>query len=105
MSLTNKPASEEAQTKLQGDVPEGEGPLSGFYGGPDIDTFQLFGDTSFASYKFPDGSTGYAMFSDNWAFHVDNNNNMILTTGAPSQSGCGGGIFDNHKQNQKNQKK
>lgn len=87
---TNKPVSEETKEKLSGSVPTGEGEYSGMYGGPAIDVFQQFGDVSIASYKFPDGSAGFAMFSDSWTFHVDNNNNMILSTGTPSQSGCGG---------------
>lgn len=87
---TNKPVSEETKEKLSGSVPTGEGEYSGIYGGPAIDVFQQFGDVSIANYKFPDGSSGFAMFSDAWTFHVDNNNNMIFSAGAPSQSGCGG---------------
>lgn len=87
---TNKPVSEQTKEKLSGSVPKGEGLYSGMYGGPIIDVYQQFGDVSIANYKFPDGSSGFAMFSDAWTFHVDNNNNMILSAGAPSQSGCGG---------------
>lgn len=90
MSLTNKPVSEDTAVKLQGDVPKGEGEYSGQYGGPVIDAFMEMGAASIASYKFEDGSDGFAIFSKSWAFHVDNNNNFIFTAGPPSQGGCGG---------------
>jgi hypothetical protein len=90
MSLTNKPVSEDTATKLSGNVPKGEGEFTGQYGGPVIDAFMEMGAASIASYKFPDGSDGFAIFSKAWAFHVDNNNNFIFTAGPPSQGGCGG---------------
>lgn len=90
MSLTNKPVSEDTATKLTGNVPKGEGEYSGQYGGPVIDAFMEMGAASIASYKFEDGSDGFAIFSKAWAFHVDNNNNFIFTAGPPSQGGCGG---------------
>ena len=90
MSLTNKPVSEDTATKLSGNVPQGEGEYSGQYGGPVIDAFTEMGSASIASYKYEDGSNGFAIFSKAWAFHVDNNNNFIFTAGPPSQGGCGG---------------
>lgn len=93
MSLTNKPVSEDTATKLSGNVPKGEGEYSGAYGGPVIDAFMEMGAASIASYKFPDGSDGFAIFSKAWAFHVDNNNNFIFTAGPPSQGGCGGKLI------------
>ena len=90
MSLTNKPVSEDTSVKLSGNVPQGEGEYSGQYGGPVIDAFTEMGSASIASYKYEDGSNGFAIFSKSWAFHVDNNNNFIFTAGPPSQGGCGG---------------
>lgn len=93
MSLTNKPVSEDTAAKLAGNVPKGEGEFTGQYGGPVIDAFMEMGAASIASYKFPDGSDGFAIFSKSWAFHVDNNNNFIFTAGPPSQGGCGGKLI------------
>jgi len=93
MSLTNKPVSEDTAVKLSGNVPKGEGEYSGQYGGPVIDAFTEMGSASIASYKYSDGSNGFAIFSAAWAFHVDNNNNFIFTAGPPSQGGCGGKLI------------
>lgn len=93
MSLTNKPASPETQEKVKGELPKGEGEYEGLYGGPIIDSFMEFGAASIASYKFPDGSDGFAIFSKSWAIHADNNNNFIFTAGPPSQGGCGGKLI------------
>ena len=90
MSLTNKPVSEDTAVKLSGNVPQGEGLYSGQYGGPVIDAFMEMGEASIASYKYGDGSNGFAILSKAWAIHVDNNNNFIFTAGPPSQGGCGG---------------
>lgn len=90
MSLTNKPLSEERQAQTQGSVPKGEGDYTGLYGAPPVEYFQEFGDVSFVNYKFDDGSTGFAIFAAEWAFHVDNTNNFIFTAAPPSQGGCGG---------------
>jgi len=90
MSLTNKPLSEERKEQTKGSVPKGEGDYTGLYGAPPVEYFQEFGDVSFVNYKFDDGSTGFAIFAAEWAFHVDNTNNFIFTAAPPSQGGCGG---------------
>ncbi len=90
MSLTNKPLSEERQEQTKGPVPKGEGDYTGLYGAPPVEAFTEFGDVSFVNYKFEDGSNGFAIYSAEWAFHVDNTNNFIFTAAPPSQGGCGG---------------
>lgn len=88
---TNKPVSEDTASKLKGNLPTGEGEYTGLYGGPVTEYFQELGrGISFSSYKFPDDSTGCALYGKSWAFHVDPNNNFIFTAGPPAQGGCGG---------------
>jgi len=42
-----------------------------------------------------DGSGGIALYNGKTAFHIDNNNNITFSAGAPSQSGCGGKLVMN----------
>jgi hypothetical protein len=87
----NKPVDYLTKVKLEeGTLPEGEGDFTGTLGGPDVSEFWKLGDTDFVNYKFVDGSNGFAIIGETWAIHVDNNNNMIFTSGAPQQGGCGG---------------
>lgn len=91
---TNQPLSTETDKAVKGELPKGEGEYSGWAGGPEVEYFkQLTKDISFSAYKFPDGSTGAALYSKAWAFHADNNNNFIFTAGPPSQGGCGGKLI------------
>lgn len=87
---TNKPASESTFLKTQGSFYTPED-LKGIYGeGPIPDYSQIIGNFTLSSYKFPDGSSGIALYNGTTAFHIDNQNNMIFSAGPPSQSGCGG---------------
>ena len=44
------------------------------------------------SYENEDGSTGFIMTNGQSMFHFDVNGNIVLATGKPGQSGCGGKV-------------
>lgn len=90
-NYVNKPADSRTQERLKTDtLPEGEGDFTGTLGGPDVSAYWSVGKTDFVGYEFVDGSNGFAIIGEAWTIHVDNNNNMIFTSGAPQQGGCGG---------------
>lgn len=88
---TNKTASEDIQSRLSSEPVIRPENLEGIYSeGPVMDYAQMIGDFVLATYKFDDGSSGICLTNGQCAFHIDNQNNMIFSSGAPSQSGCGG---------------
>ncbi len=95
MSVTNKPPSDPSVT--QGPVFKPSGDEPPFYGSTPIPTYSyMFGDFTLTAYNFEeDGSSGIALYDGKTAFHIDNQGNMIFTTGQPSQSGCGGKMVMN----------
>lgn len=95
----NKTPSQETQSKVAGGFqfdPElsenlwSEGPFPTFS--------QNIGGFNLTSYQFADGSEGLAVYNGKVALHFDNNNNITLAAGPPSQSGCGGKMITNVQQ-------
>ena len=89
---TNQTPSEDIQSKVSGGFTTDVGELGKNYWieGPTPEFSQVLGSFMLTAYKFPDGSSGVALYNGKTAFHIDNNNNITISAGAPGQSGCGG---------------
>lgn len=97
---TNQAPSESTQSKLnQGFAWDPNLAANAFAEVPfiDVSTFKISG-WMVTGYKFADGSDGLAFYNGKAALHFDNNNNIILSAGPPSQSGCGGKLIENVQQ-------
>lgn len=98
MAVTNQTPSDDTQGKVAGGFTTPVGDLGKNYyaEGPVPEFSQMLGGFVITAYEFPeDGSKGIALYNGKTAFHIDNNNNITLSAGPPSQSGCGGKLVMN----------
>jgi len=90
---TNQAPSEDTQSKVySGFTTDIEGLGKNYFPeGPIPEFSQVIGGFMLTAYEFPeDGSKGIALYNGKTAIHLDNNNNITISAGAPGQSGCGG---------------
>lgn len=64
---------------------------------PDITNSMLWDDNLIASFKYPDGKSGFCITNGNSSFMWDDLGNFNFATGEPSQAGCGGKMVFNSK--------
>ena len=95
---TNKAPSKETQDKVNGGFSyDPELGKNLFSEGPTPVWSQTFEGYNFTVYKQGD-DYGAALYNGKASLHFDVNNNIILSAGPPSQSGCGGKLVMNTQQ-------
>ncbi len=95
---TNKAPSKETQDKVYGGFSyDPELGKNLFSEGPTPVWSQTFEGYNFTVYKQGD-DYGAALYNGKASIHFDVNNNIILSAGPPSQSGCGGKLVMNTQQ-------
>jgi len=95
---TNKAPSQETQNKVNGGFSyDPELGKNLFSEGPTPVWSQTFEGYNFTVYKQGD-DYGAALYNGKASIHFDVNNNIILSAGPPSQSGCGGKLVMNTQQ-------
>lgn len=94
---TNRPASEATYKQISEKTPFQPEELFGDIGNvPLPDRVELYGDFQFGNYKYQlDESGGFFLTNGKSAFHIDNSNNMIFSTGFPGLGGSGGKMVFN----------
>lgn len=95
MSNFNKPASQETYNKLDGDLTRPDNTEPSVGEAPVPVRSELWGEFLLTVYRYKDGSEGFAITNGKAAIHMDNTNNIIMSAGAPGQSGCGGKLVMN----------
>jgi len=96
MSITNshKPSAEQKKFQEKGAArPAGsENPDEGQFTNGEFNVIATKHGWTMGSYENQDGTTGFIMTNGQSMFHFDVNGNIVMATGKPGQSGCGGKV-------------
>ena len=96
MSITNshRPSSEQKKFQEKGAArPAGsENPDEGQFTNGEFNVIATKHGWTMGSYENQDGTTGFIMTNGQSMFHFDVNGNIVMATGKPGQSGCGGKV-------------
>ena len=96
MAITNthKASPEQAKLKEKGVArPAGsENPDEGQFTNGEFNVIATKHGWTMGSYQNEDGTTGFIMTNGQSMFHFDINGNIVMATGKPGQSGCGGKV-------------
>ena len=98
MSIENatkhQPSPEQKKLQDKGPArPEGsDAPEEGQFSNEDFNVIATKHGWTMGSYTNKDGSTGFILTNGQSMFHFDVNGNIVMATGKPGQSGCGGKV-------------
>ena len=89
-----KASSEQKKLQKNGPArPEGaDAPEEGQFSNEDFNVIATKHGWTMGTYTNKDGSTGFILTNGQSMFHFDVNGNIVMATGKPGQSGCGGKI-------------
>ena len=103
-ATTHQPSANQKKFQTKGAArPEGAAELEeGQFCNDDFHVIATKHGWTMGSYTNSDGTTGFILSNGQSMFHFDVNGNIILATGKPGQSGCGGKVVihakDHHEQ-------
>ena len=98
MSIENatqhQPSPEQKKLQAKGPArPEGaDAPEEGQFSNEDFNVIATKHGWTMGTYTNKDGSTGFILTNGQSMFHFDVNGNIVMATGKPGQSGCGGKV-------------
>tara|TARA_Y100000004_G_C8957984_1_gene431773 strand:- start:384 stop:1466 length:1083 start_codon:yes stop_codon:yes gene_type:complete len=100
-STTHQPSPAQAKLQNKGAArPEGSSDLDeGQFANQDFHVIAKHNGWTMGSYENTDGTNGFILTNGQSMFHFDVNGNIVLATGEPGQSGCGGKLVI-HAKNQ-----
>ena len=89
-----KASAEQAKLQSKGPArPEGaDAPEEGQFSNEDFNVIATKHGWTMGTYTNKDGSTGFILTNGQSMFHFDVNGNIVMATGKPGQSGCGGKV-------------
>lgn len=103
-ATTHQPSANQKKFQQKGAArPEGSSELEeGQFCNADFHVIATKHGWTMGSYTNNDGTTGFILSNGQSMFHFDINGNIVLATGKPGQSGCGGKVIihakDHHEQ-------
>jgi hypothetical protein len=100
-TTTHQPSKKQADLQSKGSArPSGSDDLEkGQFANKDFHVIAKHNGWTMGSYENEDGSNGFILTNGQSMFHFDVNGNIVLATGEPGQSGCGGKLVI-HAKNQ-----